>query len=177
MAKSKYRAKKVFEAGGQGAGYAVSGGNWGRSFGNPSGRGHKMGRGVGFGSANTSGGPNVMYTYNIVPLNHYLEQEPTPHNKYSTYIHTGSLVQGKTFGDKEQIVGKIINIERDSHKNILSYEVMDSDEGEIKELDPTTVNLIHHSQYAQPNDNDYISEPGDMKGISESFYPRLNECV
>lgn len=167
---NKNRAKKVFEATGTGAGYAVWGGNWGRNFGNPSVRGTTSGRGRGFGAANTSGGPNVMYTYNIVPLNHDLEQERTTHNKYSTYIHIGSLVQGKTFNDKEKIIGKIINIERDTDKNILYYEIMDSDEGEIKKVDPTSVELIHHSQYKQPEEMDFT---GGVKGISESFYPRL----
>ena len=31
----------------------------------------------GFGGANNMGGPNMMYTYEIKPLNHSLEQRPT----------------------------------------------------------------------------------------------------
>jgi hypothetical protein len=46
-----------------GAGYAVYGGGWGRSFGNPSMGGRFGGRGFGFGgSQNLTGGPNLMYT-------------------------------------------------------------------------------------------------------------------
>lgn len=197
---SKYRAKTVLKiiketAGGAGgAGYAVWGGGWGRNFGNPSMKGF-TGRGFGFGSSNTTGGPNVMYTYSIVPLNHELEQERTTQVKTEKYIHKGSLVQGKEFGGDQLIYGLVNSIEKDSDDNIKYYAVLDEEEGVIKRLDPVTVQLFDNSsQYIQPsvfdNPSDYGGDTwsgrnrgGDEGGgigesqsrnYKESFYPKLN---
>ncbi|MFW6246704.1 MAG: hypothetical protein ACOC22_00815 [bacterium] len=153
---SKYRAKTVGEvinesAGGAGgAGYAVWGGGTGRSFGNPSMKGFMTGRGYGFGASNTTGGPNTMYTYSIVPLNHELEQERTTQTKEEKYIHKGTLVEGYEFNSDDTIVGLVNNIVKDNDGNIKYYEVMDEETGVLRKLDPTTVAIKDQQQLIQP---------------------------
>lgn len=154
---SKFRAKTVGEiikessGGAGGAGYAVWGGGTGRTFGNPSMKGFKTGGGTGFGASNTTGGPNTMYTYSIVPLNHELEQGQTTQTKQEKYIHKSSLVEGYEFNSDNKIIGLVNNIVRDNDNNIKYYEVMDEKIGVLKKLDPTTVAIKDQQQYIQPN--------------------------
>ena len=82
------RAKTVKENFG-GAGYAVYGGGARGGYGN------SIGRGNGFGGSSNNGGPNIMYTYDIKPLNQLLQQPGTPQGGHR-YIHPGSEVNGKS---------------------------------------------------------------------------------
>jgi len=150
--------------GGGGAGYAVWGGGTGRNFGNPSMRGGFAGRGFGFGgSMNLSGGPNLMYTYAVKPLNTYLQQPATPQDD-EQYIHVGSKIKGKILNTNKDIEGQIIRIEEDEDNNIMYYIVLDK-EGRKRKVDPTSA---------------YLDEPEQMLNAAmmdipanESFYPNL----
>lgn len=150
-----------------GAGYAVWGGGWGRSFGNPSQGGKFTGRGFGFGgSQNLGGGPNIMYTYAVKPLNTLLQQPGTPQGA-ERYIHVGSEVKGKILGKDKKIDGKVIAIKDDNEGNILHYLVQDLETAEKYQLDPTSIQLITHEELPAGQMMDFV-------GIKENeFYPRL----
>jgi len=148
--------------GSAGAGYAVYGG--GRTFGNPSSGGKFYGRGFGFGSGNTTGGPNLMYTYEVKPLTQNLQQLPTPQNN-EEYIHVGSIIKGIPFNSKKEIEGKIISIEKDNDNNIKSYTIIDSKKGKKIKVNPTSVYVIKYDELlSNPIEENY-----------KNFYPNINE--
>jgi hypothetical protein len=153
---------------GGGAGYAVYGG--GRTFGNPSSGGKFYGRGFGFGSGNTTGGPNIMYTYEVKPLTQNLQQLPTPQDN-EEYIHVGSMIKGNPFNSKKEIEGKIISIEKDNDNNIKSYIVIDSKTGQKMDINPTSVYIIKY--------NDLLSNSIEDNSIVQenykNFYPNIND--
>ena len=136
-----------------GAGFAVYGGGWGgRGFGNPSISvgGRNFGRGFGFGSSqNLGGGPNLMYTYSIKPLNQYLQQPMTPQDD-EQYIHVGSKIKGFTLNSNKEIEGQIIYIEKNSEGDIKWYIVLDK-KGKKQKVNPTTSYLIEPDPFIDPN--------------------------
>lgn len=143
-----------------GAGYSVYGGAAG--FGNPSMRGFS-GRGVGFGgSHNLTGGPNLMYTYSVKPLNQVLQQKPSPVDD-DQYIHVGSKIKGYILNTNKKIEGQILHIEEDEDNNIKHYIVLDK-EGRKRMVDPTTAYLIKPDELVDPTNE--IKE-SNMK----NFYP------
>ena len=147
-----------------GAGYSVYGGSSG--FGNPkmSGLG---GRGLGFGgSANLAGGPNLMYTYSIKPLNQFLQQPPSERDN-EEYMHTGSNVSGYILNTNKKIEGQIMHIEEDEDNNIKWYVILDK-EGRKRKVDPTTVYLIKPEELLDPNDMANNNETA-----KDNFYPLL----
>ena len=155
-----------------GAGYAVWGGGWGRSFGNPSMGGRFTGRGFGFGgSQNLGGGPNLMYTYSVVPLNQKLQTPGTPQGD-ERYIHVGSEIKGKILNTDQEIEsGKIISIEEDEEGNILHYLVQDLETAEKHKVDPTSVELITHEERPEASMMDYVG------AVGEDFYPRFTSFL
>lgn len=168
--KSDIEEKLRENAGGAGgAGYAVWGGGWGRTFGNPSMGGRYTGRGFGFGSSsqNLHGGPNLMYTYDVKPLNRMLQPDPTTQDEDMEYIHVGTLVRGKELKTNNEVEGKIVHIEEDEENNVSYYEVIDEDEGLKRRLDPTTVYVLDRNDGIE-NDEWY-----KMDIVGESFYPLL----
>jgi len=149
-----------------GSGYAVYGGGGRGGFGNPSipVGGRNFGRGFGFGSSqNLSGGPNLMYTYSVKPLNQYLQQKPTPQDD-EQYIHTGNKIKGTILNTKKDIEGQIIYIEKDAEGNIKWYLVLD-EKGIKRKVDPTTAYLVEPDPFVDPS-----MKPTDM---TESFYPNI----
>ena len=162
------KAKLVKEniGGAGGAGYSVWGGGWGRSFGNPSMGGRFYGRGFGFGGSSNNGGPNIMYTYDVKPLNQLLQQPGTPQGDHR-YIHTGSEINGKILGKDKEIFGKIIDIKKDEEQYILYYIVQDLETAEKFNVDPTSVELTGHEEI--PN-----SAMMDFMRVGESFYPTFH---
>ena len=158
------RAKLVRESigGAGGAGYSVWGGGTGRSFGNPG------GRGFGFGSSQSSGGPNLMYTYDIKPLNQLLQQQGTPQGN-DRYIHVGTEVKGKVLGKDKEIHGKIIDIKEDAEHNIQYYTVMEFDSAEKFRVDPTSVEILSHEERPNHYMRDFT--------LKEEFYPSLPEFI
>ena len=156
--------KVLNETGAGGAGYAVWGGGWGRSFGNPSSGGRFYGRGFGFGGSASGGGPNIMYTYAVKPLNQTLQPPPTTQDV--TYpIHKGTLVRGKRFLGKDWKVGRIIAIRKDAEGNILHFLILD-EKGRRLQLDPTSTR-----PYEETNIN--FSE----RDIVEGHWPSFKEWL
>lgn len=154
-----------------GAGYAVWGGGWGRSFGNPSMGGKFTGRGFGFGgSQNLGGGPNLMYTYSVVPLNQKLQTPGTPQGD-DRYIHVGSEVKGKILDKEEEIEGKIISTKEDEDGNILYHIVQDLETAEKHKVDPTSIELITHEERPEASMMDYVG------AVGESFYPSIKSFL
>ena len=119
-----------------GAGYAVWGGGSRGGYGNPSSRGSFSGRGFGFGSSN-SGGPNVMYTYDIKPLNRTLEPFPSSEGQEPP-IHIGSVIKGKILGKDEHIIGQVLEIEEDHDGNHKYIIVLHPDTNVRTKIDPTS---------------------------------------
>jgi hypothetical protein len=143
-----------------GAGYAVWGGTRG-GFGNPN---------LGGGGTNLGGGPNVMYTYEVKPLNQLFQQAPTPQGD-ERYIHIGSEIEGKVLGKDETIKGKIISSDTDEEGNILSHTVQVFDTAEKVKVDPTSVSLITHEERPDFRMKDFIG------GVHEDFYSSLNDYL
>jgi len=154
------RAKTVQENFG-GAGYAVYGGGARGGYGN------SVGRGNGFGGSSNNGGPNIMYTYDIKPLNQLLQQPGTPQGDHR-YIHIGCEINGKVLGKDKEVFGKIVDIKKDAEQNILHYVVQDLETAEKYRIDPTSVELINHEEI--PN-----SAGRDFMGVDENFYPSLKD--
>jgi hypothetical protein len=155
-----------------GAGYAVYGGGWGRSFGNPSMGGRFGGRGFGFGnSMNLSGGPNLMYTYDVKPLNQTLQPPPTTQDD-EELIHTGSKIRGHVLNTGEDIEGSIIHIEEDEDNNIKWYMVLD-DEGIKRKVDPTSAYIVKSEEFIDPFIMDLVGDADTRP--DESFYPNLED--
>jgi hypothetical protein len=150
--------------GGGGAGYAVYGGGGG-GFGNPSLGGKFAGRGTGYGQGSSNfGGPNLMYTYEVKPLNQVLQQPPTNGDNEEP-IHVGSKIKGNVVNSAKEIEGQVLAIEEDDDNNVKWYIVLD-DEAIRQKVDPTTAYLV------QP---DVLIDPVMMDVVDESFYPSLIE--
>lgn len=134
--KAKTIKDTLNEAAISGAGFAVWGGGSRGGFGNS--RGMIGGRGFGFGSANNgSGSPNMMYTYDIKPLNKTLEP-PASCRQDEPVIHRGSVVKGKVLGKDKHVIGQVISIEEDHDNNVMYYVVLDPDTAIKIKLDPTS---------------------------------------
>jgi hypothetical protein len=150
-----------------GAGYSVWGGGGG-SFGNPSSGGRVYGRGFGFGQGSSqSGGPNLMYTYAVKPLDPILQQKPTT-QAGQRYVHAGSEIEGKVLGRDKKVHGKIIHIKKDSEGNILHYEVQELDTARKFEVDPTSITLL--SQEDMPT-------AAMMDFVGENYYPSFRNFL
>ena len=119
-----------------GAGYSVYGGSMGKNY---------SGRGGGFGGSSSSGGPNTMYTYSIVPLNTLLQQPGTSQGD-ERYVHVGSEIEGKVLGKDQTINGKILSIKNDKEGNILHYIVINYDDSKKYNIDPTSVSVMTHEE-------------------------------
>lgn len=153
-----------------GAGYAVYGGGWGRSFGNPSMGGRFGGRGFGFGgSQNLNGGPNLMYTYSVQPLTQNLQQ-PASYQDDEQMIHTGSKIKGHVLNTDKKIEGQIIHVEEDEDNNIKWYVVLD-EEGIQRKVDPTTAYISDPEEFIDPFMMDLVGD--EHTKPNESFYPNL----
>jgi len=153
-----------------GAGYAVWGGGSG-GYGNPSMGGRVYGRGFGFGqSSSNNGGPNLMYTYSIKPLDPILQQPATPQNN-DKYIHPGSEIRGKVLGKDKEVHGKIIGIKDDADGNILYYIVQDFDTALKFHVDPTSIRLVTHEERPDSALADFVG------AVGEEFYPRFSNFL
>jgi hypothetical protein len=151
-----------------GAGYSVWGGGGGGNFGNPTSGGKFYGRGFGFGqSSSNKGGPNIMYTYDIKPLNQLLQQMPTP-QEGEKYLHVGCMIKGKILGKKGDIEGKILSIDQDADGNIRAYIVADPKTTKKVRVDPTSAEVV-----------EYDPTPGmAMRDVvGESYYPKLKDFL
>ena len=167
--------KHLMEAGGAGgAGYATWGGGWGRSFGNPSMGGRFTGRGFGFGQSNTTGGPNLMYTYSVKPLNQTLE--PLPSEEIDEpYIHVGSVIKGRILGKKGEdshIISQVLRVEEDDDGNIKYYLTLDEN-GVKQKIDPTSAFIFEPEE--ELSDFSIINAADVQNHQNESWFGRKKE--
>jgi len=102
----------------------------------------------GFGGASNLGGPNLMYTYEIKPLNHTLEQKPTiDANSQVEQIQIGSKIRGLPFKsnatpDEKHITGMVHQIAQTNDDAIKYYVVFNQANQELVKLDPLTCKLL-----------------------------------
>jgi len=129
---------------GYGAGYSFTGGGGGF-------RGGLGGttRG-GFGGAFNYGGPNMMYTYEIKPLNHSLEQPYSGTLDQIEEIRVGSKIIGSPVrsnavpDDKKKITGIVHGIVKTDDGAVKYYLIQDEATQAHVKIDPLTANLIIH---------------------------------
>lgn len=155
-----------------GAGYSYTGGTRG-----------SLTRG-GFGGANNLGGPNMMYTYEIKPLNHTLEPRPSNSMDQIEKMHIGSKVTGKPIRANniqydKKITGTLQSIQKAEDGSIKYYVVLDEATATLVRIDPTTVKLIVEEpiKYFGDNGTDAPSKRKEKmeraaknrKVVSESF--------
>jgi len=180
--KKLMRKKSIKE---YGAGYAISGGSYGNPHQVGTGIGRGIGhRGMGFGSGSTSGGPNLMYTYSVKPLNHSLEPQLVGKEEEEA-IGPGSKIIGRVLNkfvkDKKgkikpkTIEGTIEKVIKDAENNILYYTMIDPKTKERIKIEPTSVQLVkYETTRLEPMviDNRLAAQMESFKLVSES----LNEA-
>jgi hypothetical protein len=102
----------------------------------------------GFGGASNFGGQNSMYTYEIKPLNHTLEQKPTVDaNSQVEQIQLGSKIRGiavrsNATPDKKYVTGIVNKIAQTDDGAIKYYVVLDQDNQLPVKIDPLTTKLV-----------------------------------
>jgi len=124
---------------GYGAGFSFTGGY----------RSMLSGTRGGFGGANNLGGPNMMYTYEIKPLNHTLEQRPITTETGPNEIRLGSKISGypvrsNATPDKKRIQGIVKSIQKTDDGAIKYYVIFDEATMNVVKIDPLSTELIIH---------------------------------
>jgi len=163
----KTKAKKIIE--GYGAGFSLTGGFRGGSGGTRRG---------GFGGGSNLGGPNMMYTYEIKPLNHSLEPKRAEEAPAVQTIQIGSRIQGRKIlsninvDGKKSIIGIVRKIEKTNDNSLKYYLVQDEATQEMVKVDPLTASLIIHDpiQYYKPGET-----PSKRKQLPKLVPESLNE--
>jgi len=122
----------------------------------PVNRGGQMNRG-GFGGALNLGGPNMMYTYEIKPLNRLLQPKPTDAENTES-IHNGHVIEGEELNKKDGKLyrGTVIHTAYSDNKDIKYYVILHDETSTKKMIDPTTAVLLSGENYF--DDENY--EPG-----------------
>lgn len=112
-----------------------------------------------FGGANNMGGPNMMYTYEIKPLNHTLEQRPvTDTPSFVEDIKLGSKISGcpvrsNAYPDgKKKIKGIVQSIVKSDEGAIKYYVVIDQASQIQVKIEPLTASLVVHDPIEYYND-------------------------
>lgn len=128
------RAKLINEWGG--AGYSMGSSIF------PTNRGGQMSRG-GFGGSLNLGGPNMMYTYEIKPLNRTLQPKVTFKQNIEK-IKNGNIIQGEELNKKDgkKHSGVLLKTEKSNDGSIKYYSILNSSTSTIMKLDPTTCILL-----------------------------------
>lgn len=170
------KAKKVLE--GYGAGFSQTGGFRGGLGGTSRG---------GFGGGSNLGGPNMMYTYEIKPLNHSLEPKRAQEAPAIQTIQIGSKIQGRkilsniNLDGKKSITGIVKKIVKTDNNSLKYYLVQDEATQEIVKIDPLTATTIIADpiQYYKPGEipskrkqlrklvPESLSEMYNLKSINE----------
>jgi len=129
-------------------------------------------RGMGFGGSSNLGGPNTMYTYSIVPLNHSLEPRPNIMKNLSR-VHIGEEIRGKQINKKGDRIftGTILFIKKTPQSDAVSYYViLDNLTKKLIKIDPHTVTVINPKE--QSNTHELVSDQIGMDMIKkESIQP------
>lgn len=143
------RAKKVNE-------WAGAGFSYGSSYPNRGGRG--------FGGANNLGGPNMMYTYEIKPLNRYLEPKQSEVNDIEK-VHDGHYIEGKKLnsGSKKLYRGTIIKTEKNDRGSVNYFVILCDDNHQKMKIDPTSVVLLSGQYYVDSKNEPLGLDKPDLK--------------
>jgi hypothetical protein len=102
----------------------------------------------GFGGASNFGGQNSMYTYEVKPLNHTLEQKPTVDaNSQVEQIQLGSKIRGipvrsNATPDRKYVTGLVREIVQTDNGAIKYYIVQNEDNQLPVKIDPLTTKLV-----------------------------------
>ena len=119
-----------------GAGFSMSGG------------GRSMFRGSGYGGgSNLGGNGNMMYTYEIKPLNHVLEPKASSIDTTLAFIRLGSKISGVPLRTNATPVQRRVQgilkdiVETDDHA-VKYYVIFDEATAQLIKVDPTTVRLM-----------------------------------
>lgn len=133
----------------------------------------------GFGGAWNMGGPNMMYTYEIKPLNHTLEQKPVidiDPNVEQIYVGSkirGTVVRSNATPEKKKIVGIVHKIVQTDNGSIKYYIVQDQATQEHVKIDPLTAELIIHEPVEYYFDNTDMARPphrSSRKGKNKKIF-------
>ena len=143
------KAKLIREWGG--AGFSSSGSS---IF--PTNRGGQMNRG-GFGGASNLGGPNMMYTYEIKPLNRLLQPKQSDLEEMEI-IHNGNIIEGEELNKKDGkiYIGTIIKTVKSSTGTLNYYLIIDERNSMKIKIDPTTATLLSGKNFVDVRNK----EPG-----------------
>lgn len=119
------------------AGYSYTGGT----------RGYGYSGGRGFGGASNMGGPNMMYTYEIKPLNHTLEQKPSDFNTQVRSIQIGSKIRGNIIKSNanptdKKAQGIVKKIVISGEGDLKYYVIQDQDTQKDVKIEPISAKLI-----------------------------------
>lgn len=164
MENEETRAQTVHEWGG--AGFSYGGGS--SIF--PVNRGGQMNRG-GFGGASNLGGPNMMYTYEIKPLNRLLQPKPSDFEDIEEPIHDGHTIEGEELNkrDGKVYIGSVIKTDRLTDGSVNYYVILDDESTRKIKIDPTTAILlsgeawIDSRNHAPGRDEADLVRAGQMK--------------
>lgn len=102
----------------------------------------------GFGGASNFGGQNSMYTYEVKPLNHTLEQKPTVDaNSQVEQIQLGSKIRGIPIRSnitpvRKYVTGLVREIVQTDNGAIKYYIVQNQDNQLMVKIDPLTTKLV-----------------------------------
>ena len=127
---------------GYGAGFSMASGGFRGGMGG-------LSRG-GFGGANNMGGPNMMYTYEIKPLNHTLEQKPSSIDIDTNEIRIGSIIIGNPVKsnanpEDKKIKGVVQQIVKTNDNSIKYYIVFDEATAMPVKIEPLGAELVIHA--------------------------------
>jgi len=141
-----------------GAGISYSGGS--SIF--PVNRGGSMNRG-GFGGASNLGGPNMMYTYEIKPLNRTLQPEVNS-VEGDEILHPGNDISGCELNKKDNKLhsGTLLRVEKTLEGSLKYYVILDPETNMIMKLDPTTVNIISKFDGVDPLKKDLTDDEKEL---------------
>jgi hypothetical protein len=106
----------------------------------------------GFGGVNNIGGPNMMYTYEIKPLNRTLQPKVQNRQEVSEPIRVGAEIQGKELNKRDGKQHKGILLRSvETEKGTVSYYVILCDETQkTMKIDPTTAVRLSGERYIDP---------------------------
>lgn len=153
--RAKYVKENLIES--YGSGFSMSGGMT---------RG-MSGRGGGFGGASNLGGPNMMYTYSILPLNTLLTQKTIQKNFNIEDIHIGLSIKGKKLNkeDGKYYSGHVIDIVKTDNGAIKYYLILNDKTSTKIKINPTTATIVSNTPLmADLNLKDvYGDEPLEQK--------------
>lgn len=130
------------------------------------------GRGGGFGGSSNLGGPNMMYTYEIKPLNTLLTQKQGKIEDTEA-IHVGSIVRGKRLNKPQgrYYVGHVTDIKKNENGAIKYFVILSQNALRLK-IDPTSIMLVNNTPLMKDlNLKDvYGDEPSEQKsGVKEGL--------